>query len=256
MDARSLVLDATLVYTPRMDTPPTPEPPRGSRFSVAGAIVLAGIIIAVAIVVTRAPVRAPAVAPAGTGNPATSSAPPIALRAIDPVRDHMRGNADASVTLVEYSDTECPFCKQFHSTLQRAVSESNGKVRWVYRHFPLENLHSKAPKEAEATECANDQGKFWEYLDQIYSITPSNNGLDAAQLPVIARTVGLDVAGFETCLQSGKHAARIQEDIADAESAGGRGTPHTVILGPKGEKIPFSGAQSYENLKQAIDSLL
>lgn len=104
--------------------------------------------------------------------------PTLAFRPVDPQRDHIRGSRDAPVTLLEYSDLECPFCKQFHTTLQRATQEYDGKVRWVYRHFPLDALHSKARKEAEAAECAAAQGKFWEFLDRLFAVAPSNNGLE------------------------------------------------------------------------------
>lgn len=180
------------------------------------------------------------------------------LRPVDAATDHIRGSADAPITLVEYSDTECPFCKVFHATLQRLLTEYDGKVRWVYRHLPIDQLHSKARKEAEAVECAGEQGKFWEYLDRIFAVTPANNGLDPAQLPVIAKDVGLDVAAFETCLASGKYAERIQKDVEDGTLASGNrpGTPFTVVLGPGDTKLPLVGAQPYDNVKQVVDTLL
>lgn len=232
-----------------------------NKYSVPGAVVLAGGLIAGAIVFTRSP----AVRTSAEGSPSASPPPAVAgetavqsvtVRPVDISRDHVRGNADARVTLVEYSDTECPFCKSFHPTMDQAVREYDGKIRWVYRHFPLDAIHPKARKEAEATECAGAQGKFWEYLDEIFKVTPSNNGLDPAELPKIAKDVGLDVAAFETCLQSGEMAARVAEDLDDAQKAGAEGTPYTVILGPSGETVPFSGAQPYGNLKQILDGLL
>src|SRR5574343_1436136 len=105
---------------------------------------------------------------------------------------------------VEYSDTECPFCKQFHSTLRQMMDEygKDGKVAWVYRHFPIDGLHPKARKEAEATECANELGgpsKFWEYTNMIYERTPGNDGLDPANLPKFAKEIGLDEKAFTEC---------------------------------------------------------
>lgn len=234
------------------------------KYALPGAIVLAGALIAGAIALTRLPAgtvsRSPAGGPAAPAEPSTvagaAESPKIDIRPVDASRDHVRGDASAPVTLVEYSDTECPFCKRFHPTLKQAVEEYQGKVRWVYRHYPLDVLHKKARNEAAATECASEQGKFWEYVDRLFEITPSNDGLEEGQLPVIARDVGLDVADFEKCLASGRATARVSEDLADAEKAGGQGTPHTVILGPKGETIPFPGAQPYSNLKQVIDGLL
>lgn len=170
--------------------------------------------------------------------------------------DHIRGDFNAPLTLVEYSDTECPFCKRFHPTMQQAIKEYPGKVRWVYRHFPLTQIHPKAPKEAEATECAAEQGKFWEYVDRLFEVTPSNNNLDLAELPKIAAFVGLDVTKFNTCLEGGKYAKKVQADFEDAINAGSQGTPNTILIDAKGEKTQISGAQPYENFKALIDSKL
>lgn len=169
--------------------------------------------------------------------------------------DWVRGNENAKVSVVEFSDTECPFCKRFHPTMQRLIEEYPDDVNWVYRHFPLDSLHKKARREAEATECAGEQGKFWEYLDRLFEITPSNDGLQDTQLPQIAEDVGLNVKKFETCLESGKYASKVAEDLADAQAAGGNGTPYSVVV-VGNEKIPVSGAVPYEQLKTIIDSVL
>jgi protein-disulfide isomerase len=110
-------------------------------------------------------------------------------------KDHIRGNSNAKVMMVEYSDTECPFCKRFHATLNQVLSAhtAKGDVAWVYRHNPLA-IHPRAQKEAEATECAAEQGgntAFWKYLDRLIEVTPSNNGLNPAELPKIAQYIGI-----------------------------------------------------------------
>lgn len=228
-----------------------------SRHTIPGAIILAGLIIAASIVFVRTPVvprGAPAASPTA-GVPAPTAVP-VVVRPVDPARDHIRGKIDAPVTLVEYSDTECPFCKRFHPTLQQAVREYDGKVRWVYRHYPLEGLHQRAKKEAEATECASAQGKFWEYLDRLFEVTSSNDSLPPERLPEIAKDVGLDLPAFEQCLAEGRFAARVEEDLADAVRASGQGTPYTVILGPQGQVVPFSGAQPYANLQSILGALV
>lgn len=175
--------------------------------------------------------------------------------------DHIRGNPNAEVVIVEYSDTECPFCKQFHTTLQTVMEKygRDGRVAWVYRHFPLDQLHPTARKEAEALECAGELGGnegFWAYTDELYSVTPSNNRLDMAELPRIASRVGLDVTQFNTCLDSGRHADKVERDYQDAVAAGGRGTPYSVILTRDGQRIPVSGAVPASALELQIDSLL
>jgi protein-disulfide isomerase len=171
-------------------------------------------------------------------------------------QDHVRGPANAKVTLIEYSDLECPFCKRFHTTLMQVAKEYPNDVKWVYRHFPIPQLHSQAMKEAVATECAGEQGKFWEMTDKIFEVTPSNDGLNLADLPKLAQEAGVaNVAQFESCLESGKFDARIEADIADANAAGGQGTPHTVLLTSDGQKVPIIGAQPFESVKAAIDNL-
>lgn len=174
-------------------------------------------------------------------------------------RDHIRGSPDAPVKIVEFADTECPLCKRFHPTLQRIVAEYPGKVAWVFRHFPLDNIHPKARKEAEATECANDLGgneKFWTYLDRLYEITPSNNRLDPAELPRIAEYVGLNRAKFEQCLESGKYVQRVAEDLDDALAAGAQGTPYTMVVAPNGRKFAILGAQPYASVKLVVEIAL
>lgn len=229
-----------------------------SSLSTPIAIVIAGTLIAAAVYM-------------GTSNNGTANAPQpqVApqqsgdLEAMKPVssNDHIRGNPGAPVKIVEYSDTECPFCKRFHTTMQQVMDEykEDNKVAWVYRHFPLDQLHPKARKEAEATECAAELGgddKFWSYLDRLMEITPANNGLDPAELPKIAQYVGLDSALFNECLSSGKYAQKIEEHVQDAVATGGNGTPWSIVVGKNGKKYPLSGAQPYESVKQLIEIAL
>jgi len=173
--------------------------------------------------------------------------------------DHIRGNPNAPVIIVEYSDTECPFCKSFHPTMQRVMEEYGDKVAWVYRHFPLDQIHSKADTEAEATECAAELGgnaAFWKYLDRLFEVTPSNNNLDPAELPKIAQYVGLDVQEFNTCLASGKYAQHVENETQNAVATGGNGTPWSIVVAANGKKYPLSGAQPYEVVKQLIELAL
>lgn len=173
--------------------------------------------------------------------------------------DHIWGSIDAPIKIVEFSDLECPFCKRFHVTMKQVVAEYGDQVAWVYRHLPLDSIHSKARKEAEASECAAELGgndAFWAYVDRLFEVTPSNNGLDLALLPQIAEEIGLDRGKFETCLESGKHLARISSDIKDAENSGGRGTPYSVVIAPDGKKYVIPGALPFERVKLLIDQVL
>lgn len=180
---------------------------------------------------------------------------------IQPVtaRDHLRGDPAAPVKVIEFGDTECPLCKRHHLTLKRLVREYPGKVVWVFRHYPIDAIHPKARKEAEATECAAELGgndKFWAYLDRLYEVTPSSDGLDPAELPRIAAQVGLKQKFFAQCLASGRHARRVQEDVDDALAAGASGTPYTVVLAPNGRQFAILGAQPYASVKLVVDIAL
>jgi len=124
----------------------------------------------------------------------------------------------------------------------------------------LGQIHSKAPKEAEAAECAAQLGgntAFFAYVDKLYSITPSENNLDLAQLPIIAKDVNLNVDAFNTCLNSGKYAAKVQQSYNDAIAAGGNGTPYILITTTGStDAVPLSGAQPYDSMRAAIDAVL
>ena len=182
------------------------------------------------------------------------------MRPVSKSRDHIRGNPDAPVTLVEYSDFECPFCKRFHPTMKRVVDESKGNVRWVYRHFPLDEIHSKARKEAAASECAAELGgndAFWKFADRFYELTPSNNNTNIEKvLPQVARDIGLDSAKFASCLASGRHDGRVAEDHDNALATGGNGTPWSLVMSRKGKIYPLSGAQPYASVKQLVELAL
>lgn len=185
--------------------------------------------------------------------------------------DHIRGSKDAKIVIIEYSDTECPFCKIYHQTMKKIYDEygTDNNVAWVYRHFPLSYgtraLHKNASKEAEATECAAELGgeeSFWKYLDAIYATTKSNDGLDISTLPNLAATVGLDKDKMKTCIDSGKYAAKVKESYDAGVKAGAAGTPYTVIQF-KGENIPLVneqgqglGALPYEVMKKIVTNML
>lgn len=176
-------------------------------------------------------------------------------------KDHILGDPNAELIIVEYSDLECPFCKNFYITTKKIIDEygKDGKVALVFRHFPLDTLHSQARGEAIATECAASLGgneKFWAYMDELFAITPSNNGLDLAQLPVIAKKVGLDEAKFMECLKDPAMAQKVEEQFQDGIAAGAKGTPYSLILDKDGGKTVINGAQPYNVVKEMIESLL
>lgn len=172
--------------------------------------------------------------------------------------DYFKGAEDAPITIVEYSDTECPFCKRFHDTMNQVIESYGDSVKWVYRHAPLDSLHRKARREAMALECAGDVGGnngFWDYTDELFARTPSNDGLADSELFVIAKDVGLNESKFRNCLESEKFADAVQADLEDAQRAGLRGTPYSVLIAGD-QKIPISGAQPFAQVEQLIQSLI
>ena len=221
-----------------------------NKFLLPLAVIVAGIMISAAIYF------------GGSANLSQENNPlanDIEVKALS-ASDHVVGNPNAEIVIIEYSDTECPFCKTFHNTMKEVVSSyGTDKVAWAYRHFPIASLHAKAIKEAEATECAAELGGnaiFWQYLDTIFETTNSNDSLDPLKLPEIAVSLGLDEAAFNTCLSSGKHNAFILQSVEDAVKAGARGTPYSVILSKSGDKMIINGAESMAKITIKLDSLL
>ncbi|OHB18038.1 MAG: hypothetical protein A2544_02770 [Candidatus Zambryskibacteria bacterium RIFOXYD2_FULL_43_10] len=229
------------------------EPNQQNTFTIPLAIIVAGGLVAAAIYFG-----------AGSSNP-TPIANNTDTQAVDinlvsvTEKDHIIGDKNAELVIVEYSDTECPFCKTFHKTMKEVVQNYDGKVAWVYRHFPIAQLHSKASKEAEATECAAELGGnqvFWKYLDKIFETTNSNNSLDPNELPKIATAIGLDGNAFNACLSSSRYAELVKKSVEEAIKAGALGTPYSVIVTRDGQKILINGAEPLTMVKAKIDGLL
>ena len=174
------------------------------------------------------------------------------LPEIDDKVDHIKGAKKAKVTLVEYSDFECPFCSRFFPTVQQVLEEYPKDVRVVYRHFPL-SFHPEAAPAAEASECAAEQGKFWEFHDGIFE---NQARIGSAYYKELAGTIGLNVNKFNDCVSSGKYRQKVIDQQSGGAAAGVGGTPHTIVIGPDGQKVPLSGALPYSQVKATIDSLL
>lgn len=237
------------------------SPAQSNNLSIPVAIVIAGALIAGAVYFGTSKSSTTAVV---NNQPQQVAQQPTG--SLDQMRailkdDHILGNPDAPVKIVEYSDMECPFCKRFQDTKKQIMDEyeKDGRVAWVYRHYPL-GLFSKSQKAAEATECASELGGndvFWKYLDRYYELTLSGDRTDIdIVLPQIAREVGLNATQFASCLASGRHAQAVEENKQDAIATGGRGTPWIIVVAENGKKFPLSGAQPYASVKQLIEIAL
>ena len=241
------------------------------------AVILGAFIIAIAIIVVKMPARTSVTPDPNTLDASTVKA--MVKHVIDsknevPVtpitaNDHTLGSQTPKVTIVEYSDFECPFCKNFHASMQTVMKTYSNKVAWIYRHFPLDcvdnknpdcsPLHPKARHEAVASECAFEQGgndAFWKYSNKIFSITPSNNRLDPAQLTSIAQDLRLNMDQFNTCLSTDKYADVVSNDAKSGLQSNVRGTPLSILVDSMGNTYTISGAYPAEVISGAIDEIL
>ncbi len=170
---------------------------------------------------------------------AAQPSPTVGIVQVSADDDPAIGPPDAPVLIVEFSDYQCPFCaRSALETLPQILETYEGKIRVVFRDFPLSSIHSNAQKAAEAAECADDQGQFWAYHDTLFQ---NQQALDIDSLKGYAQQLGLDTGAFNECLDSGQYASEIQNDLAQGQSYGVTGTPTFFINGRllRGAK-PFS----------------
>lgn len=244
---------------------------KGNSYMIPAVILVAGVLIAGAVFYLADNFSNSQAA--SVGNNVAQQAPSPSFNSglsdnVKPVdsEDHIKGDPNAPVKIVEFSDIEYPFCKRFHLTMQQVMNEygKSGQVAWVYRFFPLDQIHSKARREAAAVELAGELGgndKFWVYLDKLFEVTPSNDGLQLSQLVQIAQDVGLPTKPFQDLVdqndvRGGKFADHIESDYQDALAAGGRGTPYSVVIAPNGKTFAITGAQPYGSVKSIIELAL
>jgi protein-disulfide isomerase len=159
-----------------------------------------------------------------------------------------KGPASAPVTVVEFSDFQCPYCKQVVPTIEQALEKYEGKIRVVFRQYPLTSIHPQAFKAAEASLCAADQGKFWELHDVMFE---EQKALDVPELEEKAKRLGLDAEAFSSCLSSGKYTEQVQADLKAGVAAGVSGTPAFFVNGR-----PLSGAIGLDRLSEVVDEEL
>lgn len=192
----------------------------------------------------------PSGAVAGETDPTVPAAPtgPVDLKISND--DHSRGDKNAKVVLLEWSDFQCPFCSRYEETNKRLRAEYGDKIRFVYRHFPLDSIHPQARIAAEASECAAEQGKFWEYHDQLFP-NQASLAAGATYLKQLAGQLKLDQKKFDSCLDGGKYRAKVDAQYQAGIAAGVQGTPGSFLNGQA-----LGGAVPYESLKPQIDALL
>jgi protein-disulfide isomerase len=167
---------------------------------------------------------------------------------------HFKGDPNASVTMIEFSDFQCPFCGRFATGVGRQIHEAyvqTGKVRFGYQHFAI--LGAESEWAAEASECAAEQEAFWAYHDRLFDRQAGENrgAFNKDNLKQFAADLGLDTAAFNTCLDSGKYTSMVRAESAAVQSLGVRGTPTFVVNGR-----PLVGAQPFEVFQQVIEAAI
>lgn len=174
--------------------------------------------------------------------------------------DWIKGTIDAPIVIVEYSDFDCPFCSRFHATMDQVVEESDGQVAWVYRHFPLEQLHPQAAGVALAAECVGEQAGqegFWKFTDRYFELRGAQDTTaHGVLIPQLAIEAGADQTAFTTCFENTTYASKIQAHMDNAIETGGRGTPWSILIGPSGKTYPINGAQTKQAVQQLVNLAL
>ena len=241
-----------------------------SNLAIPGAIVIAAALIAGAIFMSGTKNTAPVNVQGGIDgaqNNQVTGEPVVAPVTKD---DHIRGNPNAPIVIIEYSDYDCPFCRVFHDTMAKVMSKygKDGKVAWVYRHFPLVQLHPDAPKMAIASECVTElEGNeaFWVFTDKLnesrkMEFTPEGNlksvePTNITRLTEFAVAAGADKTKFELCLNSGKYDEKIAADVEAAAKTGARGTPYSIVMVGEQQGV-INGAQPFEVVDKIIANLI
>ena len=230
------------------------QKPSSDRFWKFATVVL---IVVLAVFAFRGNVSNLAAAPTGgaVANVPSQNAPAPVVdmkKLVDD--DAVLGDAKAPVTIVEFSDYQCPFCTRFYQQTEKQIYDTyikTGKVKFIYRDFPL-SFHQNAQKAAEAAECADEQGKYFAMHDKMFDKSQADGtGIAVADLKSYAKELGLDTAKFNDCLDSGKMASETQKDQADGMAAGVQGTPGFFVNG-----VEISGAQPFSVFQQVIDAAL
>jgi protein-disulfide isomerase len=186
-------------------------------------------------------------APVAPTDPSAAQPPAGPVKPVDEATDHILGKKDAKVTLIEYSDFECPFCLRHVDTLKALMAKYPNDVRLVYRHYPL-SFHPEAQKAAEASECAGAQGKFWEMHDKIFDANEAGT-MSVQAWKDAAKALGLNTSKFNTCLDNGEMANRVAQDLQEGATAGVGGTPATFVNGQMVE-----GAVPLATFEQAVQA--
>jgi protein-disulfide isomerase len=248
--------------TPEVQSTPDVTQATASKkrpISIPAAILTGAMIITLAIVFVFGP-KTKVTNDTPQAAPKDVTEVSAAIATIRP-NDRIRGDiATAQVAIIEYSDSDCPYCVRFHPTLEQIYSDYNGKVAWIYRYFPLSSLHPNAVTEAVALECVAELGgnkAFNSYLDTIINVTLNPDPKSNVALTTFATAQGIDSTLFKKCIAGTTASDRVAADTDEAQKMGAQGTPFSILVNLKtGKQIIVPGAYPIEDIKKDIDSLL
>lgn len=232
------------------------QPQSKPSIAIPLAIIFGFGLIATAILFSGSRTAAPTIAQ-------KNSVPiPDAKAIVRPVdsTDAVRGNPNAPIKVIEYSDYDCPFCKQFNDTMNQIMKDFGvtGKVAWIYRQFPISQLHPNAPKISEGALCAQKLGgteAFWKFSDTVFASREINDKTNMTRLPEYAEKAGIKRADFTKCFDDGTFKDAVDKSVAEATTVGAQGTPYSIIVVGDQQAV-INGAQPYPVVKQIIDNLV
>ncbi|MEI8337693.1 MAG: DsbA family protein [bacterium] len=234
-----------------------PHAPKQNPWAIPLAIVLGGGLIALAVFYSGKTTKATVSAQTD----GTAAAQNVNVRPVDST-DHIIGDINAPIKIVEYSDLQCPYCSEFHTTMKQVMKDYSGKVAWIYRPFwSIRKLpdgsvfHPLGGKAAESAECVAELGgndKFWDYTGKIFEGQASGS---LSNLDQYATAEGIDQAAFDKCLSSGKYTAKVEASYQEGVKAQVNGTPNAFVISKNGIVV-IPGAVPYATIKTALDSIL
>ena len=211
-------------------------------------IIIAGLLIAGAVFIARSNAIIPS-----TGN--------VSLLRPVSTNDHLVGNPQAPVTVIVYSDIDCQYCKNFHEAMEQVIADYGpaGNVAWVYRHFPLIEVHPNAALHAEAAECVASLGSadlFFRFIDALHQAAPDAEQFDPRGYASVVTNLGISTTDFQTCIEGSTFEKRVADDFDNAIAIGAGGAPFSVILIKGHDPVPVSGSLPYPSLKKVIDAAI
>ena len=221
------------------------------------SIVVAGVAIGAGLYFSGGGSTAPVAQQAGEAQPQPVAQADTTDK-VNPVTadDHIKGDLDAPIKIVEYSDFDCPFCSRFHDVMNE-ITEKYDDVAWVYRQFPIEQLHPQAPAVAVASECVAELGgndAFWTFADGYFAARGSGDKTAHDVLvPQLVTEAGVQEAAFTNCFENGEKLADVQADMKNVTETGGKGTPWSILIGPSGKTYPINGALPQQAVEQLIE---